>query len=142
MARPKWPTLVRLKQTVCIRFMAALAPSFLMPLRCSIQLPKATVKPTMSGLWAACCIRFIPQESPFNGPNLTFLQTQQRIKDFGQDPANRVFPNPQNKMEQLINAMMHPDPAQRPSLESVMQLSVFDGVRDGSGKAMVRQLLQ
>ena len=82
------------------------------------------------------------QESPFNGPNLTFLQTQQRIKDFGQDPANRVFPNPQNKMEQLINAMMHPDPTQRPSLESVMQLSVFDGVRDGSGKAMVRQLLQ
>ncbi len=82
------------------------------------------------------------QESPFNGQNLTFLQIQEGIKAFGQDPANRVFPNPQNKMEQLINAMMHPDPTQRPSLESVMQLSVFDGVRDGSGKAMVSQLLQ
>ena len=76
----------------------------------------------------------------YTGNDLPF-DTVDEKNAFGDDMNNRIFEHPQNAMERTINAMMHPDPAQRPSFEALEQLSMFDAVRDGSGRAVVLQLL-
>lgn len=73
--------------------------------------------------------------------NPPHLDTQEKIISFGFRFDNRVFANPQNATESLINAMMHPDPGQRPTLEAIERMSLFDAVRDGSGREAVNQLL-
>jgi serine/threonine protein kinase len=77
----------------------------------------------------------------YTGNDLPFGTINEK-NAFGNDLNNRIFANPQNDMEHVINAMMHPDPNQRPSFESLERLSLFDGVRDGSGRGVVQQLLQ
>lgn len=59
------------------------------------------------------------------------LETAMRDKiiDFGKDANNRVYTkSPLSPVEQLINAMLHPDPNQRPSFESISKLSMFQNL--------------
>jgi serine/threonine protein kinase len=55
-------------------------------------------------------------------------QLQTKIAEFGDDKNNRVYAKNQdpnvksiNNFHQLINAMQHPDPSQRPTLEAIAQ---------------------
>jgi serine/threonine protein kinase len=74
--------------------------------------------------------------------NLRFMfQFQRYISDWGRDPNNQVIPNPQTSTEHLVNTMMHRDPNQRPSFESVSQHSLFTGTDRPEIKQLITAII-
>jgi protein kinase-like protein len=67
----------------------------------------------------------IEGRSPF--PTFGFgAELAQHIEQWGANPNNRVYQDDGGQPhKQLINQMMHPDPAQRPSLDQVLQHPFF-----------------
>lgn len=62
--------------------------------------------------------------------NYFMSEHEANIRKFGEDTTNRIRKttpeHPQlDELDKLVNAMMHPDPAQRPNLSSVAQHSLF-----------------
>lgn len=69
------------------------------------------------------------------------FQFQRYISDWGRDPNNQVIPNPQTSTEHLVNTMMHRDPNQRPSFESVSQHSLFTGTDRPEIKQLITAII-
>lgn len=50
---------------------------------------------------------------------------QESIIEFGKDFNNRLIDEPKTAMDNIINAMCHPDPSKRPTFEAILKTSVF-----------------
>ena len=55
-------------------------------------------------------------------------QIEEKIETFGSNLSNRVIEDPQSLEDEMLNLMLHPDPSQRPTLESLMQSPIFDSL--------------
>lgn len=70
--------------------------------------------------------KMLKGDFPFDDKFMTGIE--KKLKVFGQDVSNRVIAEPQSLEDEMLNLMMHPDPSQRPTLESLMQSPIFDGL--------------
>lgn len=66
--------------------------------------------------------------------------TEDNIRNFGKNYNNRLIDNEATGLDRVINAMAHPDPRQRPTLEAVLKTSLFSDPK--LDKPEVREIIR